>query len=389
MTPLHFWICGSCDVSDEYAPITVLRDPRAQSIVRELNAGPATAVRLAKLLREEESEVFGLLSSLERTGAIAQKGEAYLLVFPLFTSADVRVLKTIATEVAAEIAHRLAETGPALVEIASKVSPAEYIEIDRLLWAVVGCFGLDWGCLERLERLGYLVRHKAQPGGGDYILFGAELSDDFKERFCYSHSDSVGGYVFTTFGDVTGTRDAFPDLLRRVEETVLEDIPSSWNRHLRLALRLYFNELLMDAARVLEALAKESLAREALGRAAGVPEEKVAALLPLLAQLGYLREERGNWQPKVPVFLASDKTPIETSVALVVDLVQPVVETHYNGLRRALHDISPVRNESPSLRSLPKFGISSLPKLTEFWQRATSWRCLHVLGKAVLDSQHG
>jgi len=233
------------------------------------------------------------------------------------------------------------------VEIVNRLSSAQYIAIERLLLAIVGCFALDWGGLERLEQLGYLVRRKVQPGGGDYILFGAEPGGDVKERFCYSHTDSVGGYMFTTFGDITGNRNAFPDLLWQMGQTIVESVPFSRNNPLRLALRLYFNDLLTDVACLLQALAKESLAEETLAQAAGVTQEKVAALFPLLVQLGYLHEGTDGWRPAVPVFLALDKTSIETAVALVVDVVQTVVAARYNEMWQMLQDISPVCNGVP------------------------------------------
>jgi len=85
---LHFWICGSCNVADEYNPIIILRDPLAQGIVRQLNGGPATAVRLIAAVGGEETKVTSLLSALEKTGAIVGKGELYQLAFPVFTAAD-------------------------------------------------------------------------------------------------------------------------------------------------------------------------------------------------------------------------------------------------------------------------------------------------------------
>jgi hypothetical protein len=344
---LHFWICGNCNVANEYNPLIVLRNPLAQSIVKQLNEGPATAVQLITAISGEETKVITLLSALERTGAVIGEGEFYRLAFPVFTTADQQVVWTIATEVGAEIAHRLVEARPALVEIMSNLSPAQYIAIERLLLAVVGCFALDWGGLKRLEELGYVVRHKAQPGGGDYILFVAEPGDDVKKRFCYSHNDYVGGYVFTTFGDLTGSRNAFPDILRQIEQTVVESVPFPWNNPLRLALRLYFNDLLTDVACILEALAKEPLAEETLPQASGVAEEKVAELFPLLVQLGYLCRGTEGWRPAVPVFLASDKTSIKTAVTLVVDLVQTVVAARYDEIRQALEGISPLRNGVP------------------------------------------
>ncbi len=342
---LHFWICGSCNVADEYNPIILLRDPLAQDIVWQLSSGPATAVRLTTVLSEEETKVISMLSALEKTGAIVRKGELYQLAFPVFTAADLRVVWTIATEVGAEIAYRLAEARPALVDTVSMLSSAQYVAVNWLLLPVVGCFALDWGGLERLEALDYLVRHKTQPGGGDYVLFGAEPGDDVAERFCYSHSDFVGRYLFTTFGDITGSRNAFPDLLWRLERTAGESVPLSWNNSLRLALRLYLNDLLMDVAGLLETAAKKPLAEETW--ATRVAQEKATALFPLLVQMGYLREGPEGWRPAVPVFLAPDKTAIETAVAPVVDVVEAVVEARYDEMRQALQGISAARNGVP------------------------------------------
>ena len=344
---LYFWVCGDRNVADEYDPIIVLRNPLAQDILRQLNNGPVTAAQLVAAMDGKETEIMSQLSALEKTGAIVGKGESYQPAFPMFTAADRGVIWPIATEVGSEIARRLVEARPALVEIVNRLSSAQYIAVEQLLLIVVGCFALDWGGLEHLEQSGYLVRHKVQPGGGDYILFGAELGDDLKERFCYSHSNSTSGYTFTTFGDITGSRSAFPDLLWRMEQTLVESVPFSWANSLRLILQFYFSDLLKDVAGLLEALAKEPLAEDSLAYAAGIAQEKVTALLPLLVQLGYLREGTGGWRPAVPVFLPLDRTLIETAVSLVVDMAQTIVVDRYNEMRRALQDISPVRNGVP------------------------------------------
>jgi len=337
---LHFYICGNCNVTDAYSPLVLLRDPLAQNVVRQLNDQPATASRLAAAVGEEESTIVQVLSALERTGAVASGGESYRLAFPMFTASDQQAIWAIATDVGSDIARHLADVRPALVETLDRLSSARYVAIKQLLLAVVGCVALDWASLERLEELGYLARRKPQPGGGDYVLFGSELGDQVRERFCYSHSYWVAGYTFTTFGDLTGHRNAFPDLLWQLEGAARGKEPLGQNTFLHTALRPYLDDLLLDAARLLEALAEEA-------QAPGVGPEKVGALVPALAELGYLQDGDGGWRPATPVFLASDRTSIETAAALVVKIVEGVVSNRYGEMQRALQNTSPARNGVP------------------------------------------
>lgn len=343
---LDTWICGSCNVDDEYNPFHILRDPLAREIIWRLNAGPATAVQLAMAIGREEAEVTSLLTALERTNAITSENQMYQLAFSVFTAADRRVVWKAATDVGIEIADHLAQVRPALAEIVGGLSSAQYVGIDRLLLAIVGCFALDWGSLERLGQLGYLARHKTQPGGGNYILFAAEPGIDVKRRLCYSHNYSVDGYIFTTFGDITGDRDAFPDLLWRLDQSMAEDIPFAWNQALRQSLQPYLDDLLRDAACLLENLARESLAQE-VDHGAEVEQRRAAALFPLLLRLGYVRKEFEDWRPAAPVFLPSDKTLIETAVSLITDEVETVVAGCYDWLQQALRGISPLNNGVP------------------------------------------
>jgi len=337
---LHFYVCGNCNVTDEHNPIVLLRDPLAQNVVRQLNDQPATAARLAAAVGEEESTIVQVLSALERTGAVTSGSESYRLAFPMFTASDQQAIWAIATDVGSDIARHLADVRPALVETLDRLSSARYVAIKQLLLAVVGCVALDWASLERLEELGYLVRRKPQPGGGDYVLFGSELGDRVRERFCYSHSHWVAGYTFTTFGDLTGHRNAFPDLLWQLEEAARGKEPLDQNTSLHAALRPYLDDLLLDAARLLEALAEEAQAPDN-------GPEKVGALVPALAELGYLQDEDGGWRSATPVFLASDRTSIETAAALVVKIVEGVVSNRYGEMQRALQDTSPGRNGIP------------------------------------------
>lgn len=342
-----FWMCGSCNVPDEYNPFVILRNPLVQEIAYCLNKESSTAVRLAAITGEEESKIIPLLAGMEKTGIIISESERYQLSFSLFTAADRQLVWPVATEVGTEIAHHLIEAHSALTQIASKLSAARYIETERLLLAVVGCFALDWAGLEHLEQTGYLVRHKVQPGDGDYVLFGAECGDDVKKRFCYGHSDGADGCMFTTFGDITGRRDAFPDLLWQVGRTALESGPASLKGLLRTPLKAYLQDLLVDAARLLEILAQEPLPQEDLAQACGLPYPKVSALVPLLTELGYLQGEVEALEPAVPVFLALDKPVAEDVVGLVLQTVSSVVPSRYDEVSRALQALSAMRNGVP------------------------------------------
>lgn len=68
---VHFWVCGDCDVADDYDPIIILRNPLAQEIIQQLNDKPTPITQLAQALSEDEDPVIHLLVRSSRKSGIS------------------------------------------------------------------------------------------------------------------------------------------------------------------------------------------------------------------------------------------------------------------------------------------------------------------------------
>ena len=348
-----FWVCGNLKGPDEINPKIALQDPLAQEIVGILAQAPATEAQLVAGLDSTEKEVTIVLNALVRTGALAIDEGAYRLAFCLLTLADKPRVWDMATEIGAEVAGRLRDRGEELRDAVAPVSSSSYVAAEHLLFALVGCFGLDWGGLRRLTELGYLNTNKIQPGGGDYELFGAERADQERRRLCSSHSTTINGYCFTSFGDWSARRQSFPDLLWELREAVEGCISLARKVAFGLAVQSYHRDMLEDTAHTLEALARTAGTAAESTQVAQPSSEKVSVLSSLLVELGYLDEQH---EPLVPVFVASDRAAIATVVGAVEAEVESIMVDRHDEIRRSMAGTTPELH-----------GVPFAETLTELW----------------------
>ena len=335
----HFWVCGNLDGPDELNPLFLLRDPLAREVVLLLTEAPATEADLAGRLGHGEKRLLELLNALERSAVIAEDQGLFRLAFSFFTDADEREVLRVSTEIGSEIRDRLSARAPYLAKTIASLPSARYMEPEYLSYALVGCFGLNWCGLRRLEKLGYVAPNKSQPAG-NYLLHGIEQRGHRQTLLRSSHNVTVEGFTFTTFGDNAGRRNALPDLLWDAEQCLSKDPVLSKYDEFSAAVQCYHTDILADLARLMHAAASVKAAGVGIHRA----EERTAELTSLLAHLGYMSQDR---QLLVPVCLASDRAVIEVVVDIVLEEIQSIMQARYGDIRRRLAGITPERCDIP------------------------------------------
>lgn len=162
-----------------------------------------------------------------------------------------------------------------------------------------------------------------------------------------SHRDQLENHVFTSFGDHTGLRYAFPDILSYMftSKTLYENI----------RLPLWFNEKLTEATR----LTREILLKEAahmllkINAHGPILEEKfiqiskgaaTTSILALLKDMNYLTCERGVLKLDYPVFTVEEKRVIQQIADIAVPLTVQVIRKNHSKIKRALCGLTPLKN---------------------------------------------
>lgn len=338
---VRYFICGSVGKWDDYNPIKVTREEIVSETVYILNREPLTISQISDAIKKDEATVKKIIDSLLKANVIREDDGKYWINFTLYSKEDNKILLDIGKEYGKQLAHKLMENKTELSNLTDRIRCADFIERNKINFALIGCFALDWYCLEELEKYNFLVLYKKQPGNRDYILKGNELSDTNVIKsllYCGSDNQAVGEYTFTSFGG-GAVRSSFPNILWQVSTSAFGNIKGSSD--LREAfvnvLSLYTEDLLKDCGKLIESLiiGKET---EATNR---------DALLNLLEKLEYIIKEDGHHKVNIPVFFPEDKeiiNKINSRVAkIVIDFIDPI----YSKIRDALSGIRPTLNKIP------------------------------------------
>ncbi|MEE9379193.1 MAG: winged helix-turn-helix domain-containing protein [Candidatus Lokiarchaeia archaeon] len=338
---VRYFCCGNVGKWDDYNPIKVTREEIVSETVYILNREPLTISQISDAIKKDEATVKKIIDSLLKANVIREDDGKYWINFTLYSKEDNKILLDIGKEYGKQLAHKLMENKTELSNLTDRIRCADFIERNKINFALIGCFALDWYCLEELEKYNFLVLYKKQPGNRDYILKGNELSDTNVIKsllYCGSNNQAVGEYIFTSFGG-GAVRSSFPNILWQVSTSAFDNIKGSSD--LREAfvnvLSLYTEDLLKDCGKLIESLivGKET---EATNR---------DALLNLLEKLEYIIKEDGHHKVNIPVFFPEDKeiiNKINSRVAkIVIDFIDPI----YSKIRDALSGIRPTLNKIP------------------------------------------
>lgn len=338
---VRYFICGSVGKWDDYNPIKVTREEIVSETVYILNREPLTISQISDAIKKDETTVKKIIDSLLKANAIREDDGKYWINFTLYSKEDNKILLDIGKEYGKQLAHKLMENKTELSNLTDRIRCADFIERNKINFALIGCFALDWYCLEELEKYNFLVLYKKQPGNRDYILKGIELSDTNVIKsllYCGSNNQTVGEYTFTSFGG-GAVRSSFPNILWQVSTSAFDNIKGSSDLRETFVnvLSLYTEDLLKDCGRLIESLivGKET---EATNR---------DALLNLLEKLEYIIKEDGHHKVNIPVFFPEDKEIINKINSRVAKIVIDFIDPNYSKIRDVLSGIRPTLNKIP------------------------------------------
>ena len=338
---VNTWIAGNAGSLDDYNPYKITREGIAPEILYILNKEPLTISQISRLITKDKASVEGITNSLLKINAVRRKDKKYWVNFVIFSKEDQRIIFNIGERHGKQLAYKLLEDKTELSNLANGIQCANYIGKDKIIFALVGCFALDWYCLEELERNNFLIRHKEQPGKRDYVLLGAEFSDINVSRLYWgSHNMNAGKYTFTSFGDHAGPRSSLPDILWQASTAVSEHIKGDPDLRETFAniLSLYGENLLSDCGKLLELLVTDGEIGNMKNR---------SDLLNFLKELEYISQKGNHYKVKIPIFLPMDEKIISKINKRTSKIVCDFLDQNYLEIKNALSKIRPVLNKVP------------------------------------------
>ena len=321
-----------------------------------LNERPMNAKQVSMELNVTEKETEKLLGDLVRIRAVDEKSGVYCVTFPIFTKEDLFLVARATRPVASELAELITNDIKDVTSLVKELSSSQQVEVDKLLFAVVGCFILDWLSLKRLEEEGLLVISKPQPGNRSYLLFAREKLDQetsarlYDRMYWGSHSDNLDRCVFTSFGD-RGIRYTFPDVVWNLQAypKSLEELFNlrPWmTGKLSSITKLLQEKLLRDVASTMFRINEEG------PLSLGDVNEKAETtwfqgLIRLLEDMKYIVSENNVIRLNYPIFDEEDKKIVEQIGDLLTPALLRVVHRSYPNLEKELNNTTTRKNQIP------------------------------------------
>jgi hypothetical protein len=352
---LSTYVCGSSGPLDGFNPFLVIKQKWAPELLCALNEHPLSLGEISSALKMDRKEASKLLVDLTRIRAVREESGIYSVTFSIFTREDLSILKRATRPIAREISRSISDHRGEIDSLVENFSSFGQVEKDKLLFATLGCFVLDWLGLKTLEDEGVLVKSKPQPGNRNYLLFAREQVKPndaeklYGKMYWGSNTDETDQWVFTSFGDFTGVRYAFPDIIWSLgalpkKDQKLNKSPSWMGEKMSNVIGLTSKRLLKDIGLMLSRLNSEGPASKATHeKNSGVTE--MSDMTGLLEDMNYITREKGVFKLNYPVFAGQDSKVIEQLGNLVSPFITEAFHHHYAKLQESLRNTSPMRNK--------------------------------------------
>ena len=322
---------GDFGPRDDWNPPHVISSMKVWPMLQLLKQGPSSVSILAEQCGLAIVDAQLALEKLTRLGVVRRLGGHYILGFAWFSAVDQDAVNGAVFPLAVDLADRICSRRAEIDASVDALRSRRWSDPRDLRYALVGCFGFDWGGLQALNASGHLVHDKAQPGDRRYVLYVQDKVDRFNHKdYAGSHSTSLDdGFTWTSFGDHSGNRFGLPDLLWHLCGTVSKagTIPAP--------LRPSAANLVLEGLHLHLRAAAEGL----VGLAHGEPPKGIG--LTVLEAVSAIREG----QPAVPIFFQKeDGRAMGVIVDITKDSLRSVIEESYSSLERALADLGALRN---------------------------------------------
>lgn len=324
---------GSFGPRDSWNPDHLISSLGAWPLLRALAPEPAPLPALAERAGLPLSTADDMLSSLAELGVVRRSGNLLHLGFAWFTEADQDLIHASVARTAQDLADRILARRGEIDQHLKALTAAQWISLEDLRFALVGCFGLDWGGLEGLKASGHLEHNKLQPGDRRYVMYVEEIVNRYQQDYTGSHTMwQDESHQWTSFGDHSGRRLGLPNLVFHLRQAVVK------SEHLPEAFRGGLGDFVLDAI----SAQLESAATELIGIASGT--QTPPATHPLLAATNAVGMDRLN----VPVFFRDrDGDHIDRVVAIVTESVVSTISDQFDAMRAELSALTALRHGVP------------------------------------------
>lgn len=331
---LNVYAIGDFGTRDRWNPDFLISSLGAWPWLRALVREPLTPAALAEKVQLPVTTVETTVSSLSELGVLSRSGNKVKLGFAWFTAADQAAIHASVIGTAQVLADRIRARQAEIDQHLRHVKAIKWVDLPDLRFAVVGCFGLDWGGLEALKASGHLEHNKAQPGGRHYIMYVEESVADYQQRdYTGSHTLWINeAHKWTSFGDHSGRRFGLPDLVWHLRGAVTR------SEHLPAESRSELGDLVMDAVSGQLDTAADVLIRAVNG-------DRTSHITHPLLEVTHAIGAEG---PAIPVFFwCEDGEPIGQVVEIVKETLLSTVTERFAALQADLAGLTALRHGVP------------------------------------------
>lgn len=331
---LNVFAVGDFGPRDRWNPNHLIATLGAWPLLRALALEPATLSALAERSHLSVDQAEQVLASLAELGVVRRSGNLLHLGFAWFTEADQCLIHASVARTAQDLADRILTRRDVIDQHLRALKASKWVGIEDLRFAVVGCFGLDWGGLDALKASGHLEHNKLQPGDRRYVMYVEEPVSRFQQKD-YTGSHTMWNnerYQWTSFGDHSGRRFDLPDLVLHLRQAVAK------SDQLPEASRAVLGDFVLDVIFTQLDAAGDELVRIAKGI------QSPPATHPLLEAA----QAAGKEKPAVPVFFWDhDGNSINQVVEIVQESVISIVSEQFDSLRAQMSDLTALRHGVP------------------------------------------
>jgi hypothetical protein len=314
-----------------------------QKLFLDLAAGPRDAEQIESAL----SGTGVTLGDLETLRLVRRDGARYFLNFTMFTATDVRRVRAVSEKYARSLADGLLARR-AEIEAALKSYDAPGADPKAVAYIVLGCFSLDWDGLRLTVEKNCRKGSEKRPDG-EYVPYAEEISENSLERIYWgSHNSTYDDVQLTSFGDHFSPRYCLPDLLWRMRNpTPQGNLPDPLKQKLAGVVWEGMKRTGNQLGKMMLALRDADKSLDELAHAAGVKKSEAEALVGLLAELDYVREENGRYRANVPVLPKKDLALVTRLRRIGWEVIDAWLAANYDKVKAELSDTAPMRNGVP------------------------------------------
>ncbi len=280
--------------------------------------------------------------NLEELRLIRKDGNAWVIGFTLFTSADMDKIRAVAEvegkRLAAILLDRRTEIRDTLMS-----KPQSGADWKTRAYFILGCISLDWDGLNLLEKKKYLVLADTDR----YIPFARQTEGGGSIQKLYWGSHNMHDRIaLTSFGDHHSLpRQALPDLLWSIKKSLkTDDAPES------------IISPLVDAAdapvrqrigRIMLALRSSDRTVEQLADAADISNQDALNLMGFLVDLKYVEKNGNRYRAIIPILTEQDQSMVKKLRRLGRDVILEWLDERHEILAQELSNLTPQRHGVP------------------------------------------